>query len=98
MAEKLGRANIHTVRMQKRTEGEQGRTTIHAFLLDTGRTSAACGLAPDGISNLSATADRGYGTEGFRKDEPFKPRPSNCNKAYACIIARCFGADYMLIA
>ena len=40
----------------------------------------------------------GYGTEGLSKDEPFKPQTENCNKAYACIIARYFGADYTLIA
>ena len=36
--------------------------------------------------------------EGLSKDEPFKPQTENCNKAYACIIARYFGADYTLIA
>lgn len=54
LAEKLGRGE-HTVRMQKRTEGEQGRTTIHAFLLDRGGRLLPAAPAPDGISNLSAT-------------------------------------------
>ena len=45
LAEKLGRGE-HTVRMQKRTEGEQGRTTIHAFLLDRGRRLLPAAPAP----------------------------------------------------
>ena len=54
LAEKLGRGE-HTVRMQKRTEGEQGRTTIHAFLLDREDVCCLRRPRPDGISNLSAT-------------------------------------------
>ena len=59
LAEKLGRGE-HTVRMQKRTEGEQGRTTIHAFLLDRGRRLPVsythlvkCGCSPCSITRWS---------------------------------------------
>lgn len=66
-------------------------------------------LTGDGVCCLRRRAGRhiefignsltcGYGTEGLSKDEPFKPQTENCNKAYACIIARYFGADYTLIA
>ena len=98
LAEKLGRGE-HTVRMQKRTEGEQGRTTIHAFLLDRGGRLLPASPAPGRhIEFIGNSLTCGYGTEGLSKDEPFKPQTENCNKAYACIIARYFGADYTLIA
>ena len=98
LAEKLGRGE-HTVRMQKRTEGEQGRTTIHAFLLDRGGRLLPAAPAPGRhIEFIGNSLTCGYGTEGLSKDEPFKPQTENCNKAYACIIARYFGADYTLIA
>ena len=98
LAEKLGRGE-HTVRMQKRTEGEQGRTTIHAFLLDRGGRLLPAASAPGRhIEFIGNSLTCGYGTEGLSKDEPFKPQTENCNKAYACIIARYFGADYTLIA
>jgi len=98
LAEKLGRGE-HTVRMQKRTEGEQGRTTIHAFLLDRGGRLLPALPAPGRhIEFIGNSLTCGYGTEGLSKDEPFKPQTENCNKAYACIIARYFGADYTLIA
>ena len=85
--------------MQKRTEGEQGRTTIHAFLLDRGRRLLPAAPAPGRhIEFIGNSLTCGYGTEGLSKDEPFKPQTENCNKAYACIIARYFGADYTLIA
>ena len=79
--------------------GEQGRTTIHAFLLDRGRRLLPAAPAPGRhIEFIGNSLTCGYGTEGLSKDEPFKPQTENCNKAYACIIARYFGADYTLIA
>ncbi|MEG2369531.1 MAG: SGNH/GDSL hydrolase family protein [Alistipes sp.] len=98
LADKLGRGQ-HTVRMQKRTEGEQGRTTIHAILLHKG-----CRLLPATRGNgrhiefIGNSLTCGYGTEALSKEEPFKPETENCDKAYACIAARYFDADYTLIA
>ena len=81
LAEKLGRGE-HTVRMQKRTEGEQGRTTIHAFLLDRGGRLLPAAPAPGRhIEFIGNSLTCGYGTEGLSKDEPFKPQTENCNKA-----------------
>ncbi len=89
----------HTVRMQKRTEGEQGRTTVHALLLDKGARLLPAPAAPGRhIEFIGNSLTCGYGTEGLSKDEPFKPETENCDKAYSCIIARYFGADYTLIA
>ena len=85
--------------MQKRTEGEQGRTTIHAFLLDRGGRLLPAAPAPGRhIEFIGNSLTCGYGTKGLSKDEPFKPQTENCNKAYACIIARYFDAEYVLVA
>ena len=63
LAEKLGRGE-HTVRMQKRTEGEQGRTTIHAFLLDRGGRLLPAAPAPGRhIEFIGNSLTCGYGTE-----------------------------------
>lgn len=98
LASGLGRGE-HTVRMQKRTEGEQGRTTLHAFELAKGGRLLPAAPAPvRHIEFIGNSLTAGYGTEGLTKDEPFKPETENCNKAYACIIARYFGAGYTLIA
>ena len=68
LAEKLGRGE-HTVRMQKRTEGEQGRTTIHAFLLDRGGRLLPASPAPGRhIEFIGNSLTCGYGTEGLSKD------------------------------
>lgn len=91
---------IHTLRLQKRTEGREGRTTIHDF-----RTDAKSGkLLPDTarrvrhIEFIGNSLTCGYGTEGLNRHERFRAETENCDKAYACITARYFDADYTLIA
>lgn len=92
-----GSQNI--VRIQKRTEAEQGKTTIHSFELnskgqilnyDPGRTRH--------IEFIGNSITAGFGTEGLSKDEPFKPETENCNLAFGAIISRYFDADYTFIA
>lgn len=89
----------HTLRVQKRSEGEQGRTTLHGFELSKGNVF----LKPERISErhiefIGNSLTCGFGTEGKSKKEPFKPETENCDKAYACMIARYFNADYTLVA
>ena len=89
----------HSLRLQKRSEGEQGTTTIISWFLDEKGTL----LPPDvkrerHIEFIGNSITCGYGTEGLSKKEPFKPETENCNYAYSCIIARYFNADYTLIA
>jgi len=91
---------LHTLRLQKRTEGREGRTTIHDF-----RTDAQGGrLLPDTfrpVRHIEFIGDSytcGYGVEGLNRHERFRAETENCDKAYACIAARYFDADYTLIA
>ncbi|MDE5852365.1 MAG: GDSL family lipase [Alistipes sp.] len=89
----------HLLRMQKRTEAEQGCTTIHAVLLDKdGRLLPAPAAPQRHIEFIGNSLTCGYGTEGLTPDEPFKAETENCDKSFSCIIARYFGADYTLIS
>ena len=97
LAEKLSR-NFHRLRLQKCTEGNQGRTTIHAFYTtDKGKT-APVARKKRLIEVIGDSYTCGYGTEAASKDEKFKTETENCNQAYGCIVARYFDADYVLVA
>lgn len=92
-------AGKHSLRLQKRSEGEQGTTTIKSIILESN-----CTLIPASpkksrhIEFIGNSITCGYGTEGLLKTDPFKAETENCNLAYSCIIARYFDADYTLIA
>lgn len=88
---------IHTVLVQKRTEAEQGRTTLRGIETDGNMLEAP---APPGrhIEFIGDSHTCGYGAEGKSPKEPFTPQTENCNLAWGCIIARYFDADYTLIA
>lgn len=89
----------HTLRLQKRTEGEQGRTTLHAILLPQGGELLPTEAPTDRhIEFIGDSLTAGYGTEGLSKEDPFLAETENCNWAHSCIIARYFGADYNLLA
>lgn len=96
LAEGLSRG-IHTMLVQKRTEGEQGRTTLRGIETD-GVLLAAPAAPGRHIEFIGDSHTCGYGTEGKSVKEPFTPQTENCNLAWGCIVARCFGADYTLIA
>lgn len=97
LADKLS-AGKHTLRMQKCTEGEFGCTTLSKVIVDAKSQMAA--VKPTGrfIEVIGDSYTCGYGTESNRAEEPFQLETENCNKAYACIIARYFNADYALVA
>lgn len=98
LASKLKRGE-HSLRLQKRTEAEQGRTTIHSVLLDKGAGLLPAPEAPGRhIEFIGNSLTCGYGTEGLSANEPFKAETENCDKAFSCIIARYFGADYNLVS
>lgn len=89
----------HLIRLQKRTEGEQGRTTIHAFTLSaSGKLLPAQARRERLIEFIGDSLTCGFGTEGAGKDDPFLPETEDCNDAYACMLARLFDADYTLVA
>ena len=88
----------HLLRIQKATEGEQGRVTIHDFTTD-GRLLPVddCAQARH-IEFYGDSLTCGYGTESQSGDEPFRPETENCRYTYAAYTAARFGADYNLVS
>ena len=88
---------VHNVIIQKRTEGEQGTTTVSAFLTE-GELLQAEGLRQRLIEIIGDSYTCGYGSENSVKTDPFKVETENCNKSYSCIVPRYFDADYIHVA
>lgn len=87
----------HTVTIQKRTEGEQGRTTVKEFIT-RGALLQAEPLKERMIEFVGDSYTCGYGSENSVGTDPFKPETENSGKTYAAAVARYFGADYITIA
>lgn len=96
LAEGLGKGE-HEVILQKRTEGEQGRFTVHSFQTE-GEILQADGRKPRHIEFIGDSYTCGYGTESGHRDDPFLAETENCNLTYAAITARYFGADFNLVS
>lgn len=88
----------HRLMLQKCTEGEYGCTTVHAFLLAKNGTMKAVAHHPRMIEIYGDSYTCGYGSEAKKATDPFRLDTENCDKAYGCILARYFDADYVLIA
>ena len=86
----------HQVILQKRTEGEQGITTISEFTTD-GEFLQADAPKDRIIEYIGDSYTCGYGTESSNK-ERFKPETENQNLTYACAVARYFDADQIVTA
>ncbi len=86
----------HQVILQKRTEGEQGTTTIKEFITD-GQFLQADAPKARIIEYIGDSYTCGYGTESSNK-ERFKPETENQNLTYACAMARYFDADQIVLA
>lgn len=89
---------LHTLQLQKRTEGREGRTTIHDFRTKGGELFPDTVRPMRHIEFIGNSLTCGYGVEGLDRNERFRAETENCDKAYACITARYFDADYTLIA
>lgn len=96
LVEKAGKGN-HFITLQKRTEGEQGTTTIHSFTTQ-GPLLQAKPLKERMIEVVGDSYTCGYGSENSVSTDRFSPATENVNKAYEAIIARYFDADLMTIA
>jgi lysophospholipase L1-like esterase len=96
LAEGLGNGK-HEVILQKRTEGEQGRFTIHSFISE-GDILQADGRKDRHIEFIGDSYTCGYGTESGDKSDPFLAETENCNLTYAAITARFFNADFNLVS
>ncbi|MEG1005361.1 MAG: SGNH/GDSL hydrolase family protein [Bacteroides sp.] len=90
---------IHRLKIQKRSEGEFGKTTIHQFVLShSGRLQEEPVRHTRHIEFIGNSITCGYGTDGNDRDDPFLVETENCNLTFAALTARYFDADYTLIA
>lgn len=96
LAEGLGKGE-HEIILQKRTEGEQGRFTVHSFITE-GKILQADGRKERHIEFIGDSYTCGYGTESPSKDDPFLAETENCNLTYAAIVSRYFNADFNLVS
>ena len=91
--------NAHALRIQKRTEGEFGKTTIHCFILPvSGSLQKEDVQRGRHIEFIGNSLTCGYGTEGKHPDEPFKLETENCDLSFSTIVSRYYDADYTLVA
>lgn len=90
-------AGAHKVTIQKRTEGEQGTTTIKEFITE-GEMLQAEALKSRMIEFVGDSYTCGYGSENSVASDPFKPETENVNKSYCEILARHFDADAFIVA
>ena len=97
LAEKLGKG-VHRLRLQKCTEGQYGCTTIHQVVIAKGASLQPVERKQRMIEVYGDSYTCGYGTESDKANDPFRLETENCDKAYGCIIARYFDADYALTA
>ncbi|MCR5352219.1 MAG: hypothetical protein K6E35_06995, partial [Bacteroidales bacterium] len=91
-----GAQGEHRVLIQKRTEGEQGCASFHAFCAET--LVQARAVRERVIEFIGDSYTCGYGTLSNSALDPFTPETEDCNRTYAAVIARYFGADFWLIA
>lgn len=88
----------HVIRIQKATEAEQGRITLHSITTD-GRLLPTDDLKrPRHIEFYGDSLTCGYGTESNSGSDPFLPETENCRYTYAVLTAERFNADYTLIS
>ena len=89
----------HTLRLQKRSEGSQGLTTIQSFLIKGSEPKIL--PAPDKakrhIEFIGDSYTCGYGVESTISDN-FSGATENCDLAHGAIIARLFDADYNFVS
>jgi hypothetical protein len=95
---KKSKIKTHQVIIQKRTEGEQGKVTIHEFATDKGVFYAAEPLRERQMEFIGASYDCGYGVEATSRKAKFTPETENASRSFPAILARYFNADYMVIA
>lgn len=89
----------HCLKIQKRSEGEFGKTTIHQFILSgSGHLTKVLSAPVRHIEFIGNSLTCGYGTEGKCREDPFLVETENCNLTFAAMIARYYDADYTLIA
>ena len=90
---------LHHFRIVKRTEAEMGMAEFYGLYIgENDLLKKPSQISDRNILFIGNSITCGYGTEGKNKTERFKPATENCEKSYATIIARAFGAQYQLTA
>ncbi|MBR4148959.1 MAG: hypothetical protein IKT94_02350 [Rikenellaceae bacterium] len=88
----------HLIRIQKATEGDLGRITLHSITTNGSLLSTTTLKRPHHIEFYGDSYTCGYGTESDNPNDPFTAETENCYYTYAAMTADHFGADYSLIA
>lgn len=96
---KSSKLKVHNVVVQKRTEGEQGKMTIHAFSTDAkGMFHQAEPIRQRQLEFIGASYDCGYGVDDPSRLAKFTPETENASRSFCAILSRYFDADYVVIA
>ena len=96
---KSSKLKQHTVIVQKRTEGEQGKMTIHEFATDAkGAFYQAEPIRQRQLEFIGASYDCGYGVDDTSRLAKFTPETENASRSFCAIISRYFDADYVVVA
>lgn len=86
----------HCVIFQKRTEGSQGRVTIHK--VEARKLLQAEPVKERVIEFVGDSFTCGYGAENSKPSDPFRPEDENQNHTHAAILGRYFNADILVAA
>lgn len=90
---------IHKIQLYKRTEGNQGIGSFKGIeISDSGKMLPWNNIPERKIEFIGNSITCGYGTEGKKPDERWKPQTENNYLSYGPIMARAFGADYHITA
>ena len=96
---KKSKIKEHQVIVQKRTEGEQGKMTIHEFATDAkGVFHQAEPIRKRQLEFIGASYDCGYGVDDTSRLAKFTPETENASRSFCAILSRYFDADYVVIA
>ena len=96
---KNSKVKVHQVIVQKRTEGEQGKTIIHEFATDAkGQFLQAEPIRKRQLEFIGASYDCGYGVDDPSRLAKFTPETENASRSFPAIISRYFDADYVVVA
>lgn len=94
-----GAKGTHTLMVRRRTEGSIGITTVTSVVLpDGGMLAAPPQPKSRRIEVIGDSFTCGYGTESDKGSDPFTAETENCGKAYGCLVADYFGAEYTLVS
>ena len=87
----------HSLILQKRTEAQQGRATLHEFISD-GELLQAAPVKERLIEFVGDSYTCGYGIENSVSRNRYTPETQNTSKTYCALLARYFDADFITVS